>query len=81
MKSFNNVLVTGGFGFIGSHLVRHLIRMGYSVVVLDNLSAGKTEKLCDRLEKDGLHFEKGDVRDRQNVRDALCDMLLCTWQR
>ena len=39
------VLVTGGAGFIGSHLVPQLLELGYSVTVLDNLSYGKLENL------------------------------------
>ncbi|MFN4191253.1 MAG: SDR family NAD(P)-dependent oxidoreductase, partial [Pseudothermotoga sp.] len=40
-----NVLVTGGAGFIGSHLVDRLAQEGYKVVVVDNLSTGKVENL------------------------------------
>ncbi|MDK2923363.1 MAG: UDP-glucose 4-epimerase, partial [Pseudothermotoga sp.] len=40
-----NILVTGGVGFIGSHLVDALIREGHRVVVVDNLSSGKIENL------------------------------------
>lgn len=46
-------LVTGGAGFIGSHLVEHLVREGHQVVVLDNFSTGKWENLeavLDRIE-------------------------------
>jgi len=38
---FHRVLVTGGAGFIGSHLVDVLVRSGFEVVVLDNLSTGR----------------------------------------
>ncbi|KUK24871.1 MAG: NAD-dependent epimerase/dehydratase, partial [Thermotoga sp. 50_1627] len=43
--SVANILVTGGVGFIGSHLVDALIREGHRVVVVDNLSSGKIENL------------------------------------
>ena len=42
------VLVTGGVGFIGSHIVDTLIEAGYKVVVVDNLSTGKKEYLNDK---------------------------------
>ena len=42
------VLVTGGAGFIGSHIVDILIESGYEVVVVDNLSTGKKEYLNDK---------------------------------
>ena len=42
------VLVTGGAGFIGSHIVDTLIESGYEVVVVDNLSTGKKEFLHDK---------------------------------
>jgi len=40
-----NILVTGGAGFIGSHLVRHLLAKGENVTALDNLSTGLAENL------------------------------------
>lgn len=44
-NKFKNVLVTGGAGFIGSHLVKHLLDDGYKVSVIDDLSEGKWENL------------------------------------
>ena len=55
------VLVTGGAGFIGSHLVERLLHMNCEVVVLDNLSSGRLENLP--LSCKGLSFIRGDVRD------------------
>ncbi|PLV59228.1 SDR family oxidoreductase [Thermotoga sp. KOL6] len=54
-----NVLVTGGAGFIGSHLVDKLIEKGFGVIVVDNLSSGRVEN----LNKNALFYE-------QSVEDA-----------
>ncbi len=59
------ILVTGGAGFIGSHLVKHLVEDGNDVIVLDNLLRG------NKLEKNILreiNFTKGDVRDFETVK-------------
>ena len=55
------VLVTGGAGFIGSHLVKALVKAGHQVRVLDNLSTGFIENLADVL--NAIEFVRGDVRD------------------
>ncbi len=68
---FQRVLVTGGAGFIGSHLVRELIGRGCSVVVLDDFSSGKMENLGGLVGSDGLTVVRGDVRDRKIVDEVL----------
>lgn len=54
-------LVTGGAGFIGSHIAKELVRQGQQVTVLDNLSGGKLENL--ELVKDRITFIEGDICD------------------
>lgn len=55
-----NILITGGAGFIGSHLTQALLNNGNQVIVLDNLSSGIFENLPTHL---GLKFVKGDILD------------------
>ena len=63
------VLVTGGAGFIGSHLVSALLAEGYAVRVLDNLSTGRLENLAEVLHR--IDFRRGDVREAALVAE-LC---------
>ena len=63
-----NVLVTGGAGFIGSHLVDALLATGTRVRVLDNLSTGKRANIPATHER--LEFIHGDIRDRDVVHRA-----------
>jgi UDP-glucose 4-epimerase len=55
-------LVTGGAGFIGSHLVERLVRDGASVRVIDNFATGKRENIAPFLGK--IEFIEGDITDR-----------------
>jgi nucleoside-diphosphate-sugar epimerase len=66
-------LVTGGAGFIGSHLVQTLLEQGRQVRVLDNFSTGKRENLeqLKQLFKDRLEVLEGDVRDASTVEQAV----------
>ena len=63
-KTCRSVLVTGGAGFIGSHLVPRLLELGYSVTVLDNLSTGKLENLNGVLDHPKFMFQRGDILDK-----------------
>jgi UDP-glucose 4-epimerase len=61
-------LVTGGAGFIGSHLVEELLQVGCEVTVLDNLSTGRRENL-DRLEpQKSLRLREVDIADYQTIK-------------
>ncbi len=56
-----NVLVTGGGGFIGSHLVEHLVSSNARVTILDNMQAGKLENIAQYV--DQVNFIEGDIRN------------------
>jgi nucleoside-diphosphate-sugar epimerase len=72
MHNYLKILVTGGAGFIGSHLVERLVHKGYFVRVLDNLSTGKLANIDKRLLQDGVvDFVFGDIRDNAVVEKAL----------
>jgi UDP-glucose 4-epimerase len=62
----SHALVTGGAGFIGSHLTRALLATGRRVTVLDNLSVGRRDAVPN-----GARFVHGDIRDERAVADAL----------
>jgi UDP-glucose 4-epimerase len=66
-------LVTGGAGFIGSHITDALIERGHDVVVLDNLSSGHKENLSGVMDR--IEFVEGDIRDPEACLKAAegCD--------
>lgn len=66
------VLITGGAGFIGGHLVDECIRRGYFVVVLDNLSTGKRENIKKHFDTpEVFQFIEGDIRNERVVAEAM----------
>jgi UDP-glucose 4-epimerase len=69
VTAFGHALVTGGAGFIGSHLTRKLLAAGRKVTVIDNLSVGRRETVPE-----GARFVQGDIRDERSVADALTDV-------
>lgn len=62
-------LVTGGAGFIGSHLVEALVEQGHDVRVLDNLSTGSLANLYGVIDR--VDFIRGDITDQETVRRAV----------
>ena len=61
MKKTNNILVTGGAGYIGSHIVEKLVKSKANVIILDNLVTGY-KKLVNKKAK----FIKGDIKNQKN---------------
>jgi UDP-glucose 4-epimerase len=68
------VLVTGGCGFIGSHLVDVLLTKGDAVTVLDNLSSGTLDNLKTHMNNPTFQFIQGDIRDTTAVEKALMNV-------
>jgi len=67
------VFVTGGAGFIGSHLVDALVEKGYVVTVYDNLSSGKKEFIEHHVGKENFSFIEADLLDQKKLRECLED--------
>ena len=70
-------LVTGGAGFIGSHLAQKLVADGNEVIVVDNLSTGSLKNITALVGKPGFEFIKGDIRDESVIDSAVrrCDRI------
>lgn len=73
--AIKRALVTGGAGFIGSHLVDALLENGCDVVVVDNLSTGHLKNLQHVY--DDIDFRKGDIRDLETMKTSAvgCDVI------
>jgi len=63
------ILLTGGTGFLGSHLITKLLELDHSILVVDNLSLGKKEFLPSS--KDKLQFEECDITKKQRLEAVL----------
>jgi len=63
------LVVTGGAGFIGSHIVKYLVKNGHDVVVVDNLYRGNIENLKEV--KNEIDFLKIDISDREKMRNVV----------
>jgi len=61
-----NILVTGGAGFIGSHITDLLLKDGHEVIILDNLSSGHQEQLNPKA-----HLIIGDIKNQEKTKEAL----------
>jgi len=66
-----NILVTGGAGFIGSHLCERLVKLGHHVIVLDDLSTGNLRNLEDLQGRSEIKLVTGTILDKSLVEDLM----------
>ncbi|MHC4241382.1 MAG: GDP-mannose 4,6-dehydratase [Planctomycetota bacterium] len=71
------VLVTGGAGFIGSHLTERLLKDSHELAAIDNLSTGSLKNIENYREHSGFEFVKGDIRNAEIMEPLVeqCDMI------
>ena len=62
-------VITGGAGFIGSHIAKHLIEKNHDVIIVDNLSRGRLENLSKIKEQ--IEFKKMDILDFDSLKDVI----------
>ena len=73
----HNILITGGAGFIGSHLAERLVADGHSVVLVDDLSTGSLDNLAGLLGHPSVEFVRESVRNEMTMTTLVdrCDMI------
>lgn len=67
------VIVTGGAGFIGSHLAEELVKRGYSTIIFDDLSTGKMENIEGLLKNSNAEFARGSVNNLSLLQEVFKD--------
>lgn len=67
-------LITGGCGFIGSHLAEKLIESGHSVVIVDNLESGRLDNISGIASHKKLTFFQADIRDIKQIESLFADV-------
>ena len=65
------IFVTGGAGFIGSHLVDRLFKDGHEVIVLDNLSRGRVQNIEKYIENKSIIFHQADIRNYDKLIELM----------
>lgn len=67
-------LVTGGCGFIGSHIVDKLLEKGHIVRVIDNLATGRLENLQHNIDNNNLKIYQLDIRNKEEIKEVFKDV-------
>lgn len=67
------VMVTGGAGFIGSHLVEAYLKRGYKVVVVDDLSSGRIDNLRNIMDDENFHFYNLNIQDKEALEKVFIE--------
>jgi len=72
-----NVLITGGAGFIGSHLAEAMLGAGHTVIVVDDLSTGSMDNIADLIDREGFRFVRESVRNDVSMTPLVdrCDTI------
>jgi nucleoside-diphosphate-sugar epimerase len=73
-REYSRILVTGGAGFIGSHLVDRLLNECCEVAVIDNLGTGRLENITRYKDREEFHFVKGDIRNFNLIKKTMKDI-------
>ena len=73
-----NALITGGAGFIGSHLAEAMLESGYNVVVIDDLSTGSLDNIGHLMDREGFRFVQDTVRNEVTMTQLAgnCDVIV-----
>ena len=74
--SSNNCLITGGAGFIGSHLAERLLALGHRVMVVDDLSTGQKRNLDAVLDHPALEYVEGTIEDDEHFGEIDLDLAI-----
>ena len=73
-RKYQKIFVTGGAGFIGSHIVDRLTEEDFDVTVIDDLHTGSLTNVSRHRNRKNFHFVEGDIRDNNLVRKNLKDI-------
>lgn len=68
------ILITGGAGFIGSHIVDACVERGDTVFIVDNLSTGQRANITHHDSNTSVHFREVDIRDREPIQELFAEI-------